>query len=133
MAAAPSIFNYNSALGSGNQQNVNNVVSSYNAIPGNTAQNYMNTPSAGGAKQNGGWYDGTQYWAPGQGPSTGGSGGGSGGGTNNGSGGVDINAIFQPQIDEANRQEGVLNQNKTTGLANAATDFGNLTNTLQQG
>jgi hypothetical protein len=61
------------------------------------------TSSAPVVKQNGGWYDGVQYWEPGQGPSTSSSSSSS----DNGGGGSapNIDDVYQPYINFLNGEE----------------------------
>jgi hypothetical protein len=71
-----------------------------------------------GALQNGGWYNGQQYWAPGQGPQqpTGGSGGGN-------SNLPSINDLYQPSLDFLNNMGTQLNDTKSTQLTGLNTQY----------
>jgi hypothetical protein len=72
-------------------------------------------------QQNGGWYNGVQYWAPGQGPQSSSS-------NNNNSGGgqpalPDINSLYQPQIDFLNGLTSTINNTKTQQLGGIDTQY----------
>lgn len=80
------------------------------------------TGGGSGGKQNGGWYNGVQYWAPGQGPT-------SNAPTNNTAPTINwddqISAAYQPAIDALNQYQGVLGQGADTDIANIGTNVAN--------